>query len=67
MRAIAAHCKRTNAAPPPLQLALIGEDLIELRMQGACPDAPVGFTVRGQSWFLYQERRRVPQIGAGLE
>jgi nucleoid-associated protein YgaU len=52
MRAIAAHCREANVAPPPLQLALIGEDLIELRMQVACPNAPVGFTVRGQSWFL---------------
>jgi hypothetical protein len=52
MRAIAAHCKEANVAPPPLQLALIGEDLIELQMQEACSNTPVGFTVRGRSWFL---------------
>jgi LysM repeat protein len=54
MRAIAAHCKDSETAPPPLQLALIGESEIELRMREACSDAPVGFTVRGRSWFLDQ-------------
>jgi hypothetical protein len=51
-RAIAAHCMNSGIAPPPLQLALIGETEIELRMREACPGAPVGFTVRGRSWFL---------------
>ncbi len=55
MRAIAAHCRDSEIAPPPLQLALIGETEIELRMQEVCPAAPVGFTVRGRSWFLAQE------------
>jgi hypothetical protein len=55
MRAIAAHCRNSEIAPPPLQLALIGETELELRMQEACPAAPVGFTVRGRSWFLAQE------------
>jgi LysM repeat protein len=54
MRAIAAHCKESETAPPPLQLALIGEREIELRMQEVCSNAPVGFTVRGRSWFLDQ-------------
>jgi LysM domain len=54
MRAIAAHCRASEAAPPALQLALIGETEIELRMQEVCPSAPVGFTVRGRSWFLDQ-------------
>ena len=54
IRAIGAHCKDSDIAPPPLQLALIGENEIELRMQEACSDAPVGFTVRGRSWFLAQ-------------
>jgi hypothetical protein len=54
IRAIGAHCKDSDIAPPPLQLALIGEHEIELRMQEACSDAPVGFTVRGRSWFLAQ-------------
>jgi LysM repeat protein len=52
MRAIAAHCKESEIAPPPLQLALIGEGEIELRMREACSNAPVGFSVRGRSWFL---------------
>jgi LysM repeat protein len=54
MRAIAAHCKDSDTPPPPLQLALIGEREIELRMREACSNAPVGFTVRGCSWFLDQ-------------
>ena len=54
MRAIAAHCKDSDTSPPPLQLALISEREIELRMQQACSNAPVGFTVRGRSWFLDQ-------------
>ena len=54
MRAIAAHCKDAGIAPPLLQLALVGESEIELRMQEPCPNAPVGFTVRGRSWFLEQ-------------
>ncbi len=52
MRAIAAHCKETDVAPPPLQLALVGDGAIELRMQRPCSYAPVGFTVRGRSWFV---------------
>ncbi|HET9778629.1 MAG TPA: LysM peptidoglycan-binding domain-containing protein, partial [Propionibacteriaceae bacterium] len=55
MRVIAAHCRDSGAAPPPLQLALIGESEIELRMQEVCPTAPVGFTVRDRSWFIDQE------------
>jgi LysM repeat protein len=55
MRAIAAHCKDSEAAPPPLQLALVGETEIELRMQEVCPTPPVGFTVRGRSWLIAQE------------
>jgi LysM repeat protein len=53
-RAITAHCKNTGIAPPPLQLALVGETEIELRMGEPCPSAPVGFTARGRSWFLDQ-------------
>jgi hypothetical protein len=52
MRAIAAHCKEADVAPPPLQLALVGDGAIELRMQQPCSYAPVGFTVRGRSWFV---------------
>jgi hypothetical protein len=67
MRAIAAHCRDSEAAPPPLQLALIGETEIELCMHEVCPTAPVGFTVRGCSWFLAQEDvgylKSVPGLG----
>jgi hypothetical protein len=67
MRAIAAHCRDSEAAPPPLQLALIGETEIELCMQEVCPTAPVGFTLRGRSWFIAQEDvgylKSVPGLG----
>jgi LysM repeat protein len=54
MRAVAAHCKDAGIAPPPLQLALISEGEIELRLREACCNAPVGLTVHGRSWFLDQ-------------
>ena len=54
VRAIGAHSQALDIAPPPLELALIGENEIELRMQETCSDAPVGFTVRGRSWLLAQ-------------
>ncbi|HEU4907567.1 MAG TPA: bacterial transcriptional activator domain-containing protein, partial [Propionibacteriaceae bacterium] len=54
MRAVAAHCKDADLPPPPLQLALISDSEIELRLKGVCSNAPVGFTVRGHSWFLDQ-------------
>jgi hypothetical protein len=54
IRAIGAHSKDLDVAPPPLQLALIGENEIELRMQEARTDPPVGFIARGRSWFLAQ-------------
>jgi hypothetical protein len=54
MRAIAAHCKDAGIAPPPLQLALISESEIELRLREASSNAPVGFTERGRSWLLDQ-------------
>ena len=67
MRAIAAHCRDSEAAPPPLQLALISENEIELCMQDVCPTAPVGFTVRGRSWLIAQEDveylKSVPGLG----
>ena len=65
-RAIAAHCRASETAPPPLQLALIGETQIELRLREACPSAPVGFTVRGRSWFLDQADVRYLKSVPGL-
>jgi hypothetical protein len=55
MRAIAAHCKDADLPPPPLQLALISDSEIELRLKDSCSNAPVGLTVRGHSWFLDQQ------------
>jgi LysM repeat protein len=67
MRVIAAHCRESEAAPPPLQLAMIGETEIELRMREVCPTAPVGFTVHGLSWSIAQEDagylKSVPGLG----
>ena len=54
VRAIGAHAKTLDIAPPPLELALIGEDEIELRMKETSSDAPVGFSVRRRSWILAQ-------------
>jgi LysM repeat protein len=54
MRAIAAHCKDADLPPPPLQLALISDSEIELRLKDVRSNPPVGFTVRGHSWFLDQ-------------
>jgi hypothetical protein len=51
-RAIAAHCRTTRIPPPPLQLALVSDDQIELIMAEPTPDAPVGFVVDGCSWRL---------------
>jgi LysM repeat protein len=67
IRAIAAHCKDAGVAPPPLQLALISESEIELRLREPCSNAPVGFTVRERSWFLDQHDveylKSVPGLG----
>jgi LysM repeat protein len=67
IRAIAAHCKDVGVAPPPLQLALISESEIELRLREAWSNAPVGFTVRERSWFLDQHDveylKSVPGLG----
>ena len=52
MRAIAAHCRTTRTAPPPLQFALVSDDQIELVMAEPALDAPAGFTVEGRSWLL---------------
>ena len=51
-RAIAAHCRTARVPPPPLQLALVSDDQIELVMAEPTADAPVGFAVKGRSWLL---------------
>lgn len=53
-RAIAAHSRRTDTPLPPLLYALVGNEKIELVFARPCPDAPVGFSVRGCSWVLNQ-------------
>jgi LysM repeat protein len=67
MRAIAAHYKDVGTAPPELELALISDREIELRLREVCPTAPVGFTARGRSWFLDQRDveylKSVPGLG----
>ena len=52
LRAIGAHCHATSTPLPPLQLARVSDDVIELILAAACPEPPVGFTVRGRSWLL---------------
>ena len=54
MRAIAAHCRTTKTPPPPLELAIVADDQIELVMSEAVDNAPIGFRVRGRSWILAQ-------------
>ena len=54
MRAIAAHCRTTKTPPPPLELAIVADDQIELVMSEAVDNAPIGFRVRGRSWILGQ-------------
>jgi hypothetical protein len=70
VRAIAAHSRNSGTPPPTLELALVGDDLIELVMAEETPDAPVGFTVRGRSWLLSPSDAdylaSVPGIGEAL-
>ncbi len=70
VRTIAAHSRITGTPPPPLELALVGDDEIELVMAEETPDAPVGFTVRDRSWLLRAADAgylaSVPGIGESL-
>ena len=61
-RAISAHCRAQHMALPPLRLAKVGDDQIELVLASGAVPAPVGFTVRGDSWLLEREHR--PQLRA---
>lgn len=67
MRAIAAHYKDVGTAPPELELGLMSDSEIELRLREVCPTAPVGFTARERSWFLDQRDveylKSVPGLG----
>lgn len=54
LRAIAAHCHQLGVPLPPLALAKIASASLELVMGELASDAPVGFSVRGQSWLLKQ-------------
>lgn len=53
VRAIAAHALHTNSELPPLTVAKVGVDQIELVMARPTADAPVGFTTSGRSWLLH--------------
>lgn len=66
LRAIAAHCRTQQIAPPPLLLALVSDSEIELVMAAPTPQAPVGFTVRGRSWVLGQSDARYLSSVPGL-
>ncbi len=52
LRAISAHCRTTGAAPPALELAIVGDDELELIMRTPVAGAPAGFVARGRSWIL---------------
>lgn len=54
LRAISAHCRTTGVAPPPLQMALVGDDRVELIMREPILSAPPGFGLQGRSWTLAQ-------------
>ncbi|HET9873251.1 MAG TPA: LysM peptidoglycan-binding domain-containing protein [Propionibacteriaceae bacterium] len=58
IRAIAAHCRHASLDVPELQMATVGDDVIELRMASGQDDAPVGFVVDGTCWRLEQADAR---------
>lgn len=67
MRALAAHCKEADVAPPPLQLALVGDGPIELR-DAAALLMRSGRLYRAWPLLVHRAGRRgVPQIGAWTE
>ena len=61
-RAVSAHCRAQHVPLPPLRLAKVGDDQIELVLASGAVPAPLGFTVRGASWLLEREHR--PQLRA---
>jgi hypothetical protein len=52
LRAVSAHCRETAAELPPLALATVRSEQIELLMSEPTDGAPVGFTVSGRSWLV---------------
>jgi LysM repeat protein len=66
-RAISAHCRAQHLALPPLRLAKVGDDQIELVLASSAVPAPLGFTVRGDSWLLEREHRRQLRAVPGVE
>ena len=66
LRSISAHCRRTGSVPPPLQIALVGDDRLELIMREPSSAAPPGFDVQGRSWTLSQADAGVAHVDAGL-
>ena len=66
-RAISAHCRERQSDLPPLQLAKVGDDQIELVLASGTPHPPAGFTVRGNSWLLDAEHRLRLRAIPGIE
>src|SRR5215203_2685348 len=66
-RAISAHCRQQQIPLPPLRLAKVGDDQIELVLAAGAAHPPAPFTVRGDSWVVDREHR--PQLRAvpGIE
>lgn len=67
LRAISAHCHATATPLPPLRLAAVGDDELELIMERPTGGAPAGFTVRGSSWVVSADDvgylRTIPGFG----
>ena len=66
LRAISAHCRSTGAVPPPLQIALVGDDRLELIMREPSSEAPPGFEMQGRSWTLSQADAGLLDLDARL-
>ena len=66
-RAISAHCREQHMDLPPLRLAKVGDDQIELVLASGAAHPPAPFAVRGDSWVVDRDHR--PQLRAvpGIE
>jgi nucleoid-associated protein YgaU len=69
-RAISAHCRRGQCPLPPLQLARVGDEQIELSFASAATAPPPGFQASGSTWLLDRDDRvrlrTVPGIDEAL-